>query len=258
MKKIELLFVILLAILFQSTPALAGTPKILFCPEKIECTKDKSISSCKAIGKHVEYWGNVYEDSTVKKGVYFLTQAESYYQSPYTYHTNNCFYSNPDYSLITLAVSNPVEFIWGTSSWEAYPHHSTKWFEGRYSIFCHNNSLPMSPEECPFKQVPFIKIIGNAKLDMISAYANGSLIVNKDGSINPRIINMYQAWDACSDNGLCTINLIATIEGATINIGNIIINMDHKMKIMHVDSDATTGFKIYQKDKNTIEINDLN
>lgn len=258
MKKIELLFMMLLAILFQSTSALAERlPKTLFCPEKIECTKDKSISSCKAVGDHVKYWGNIYEDNIVRKGTYFLIQVESYYQSPYTYHSNNCMYSNPDYSLITLAVSNPLEFIWGMPSWEANPNNMNKWLAGRYSILCYNNGLPLNPEDCPFRRVPFIKIIGNSKLDLISTYANGVLIANKDGSINPRIINMYQAWDACSDTGFCTINLISTSEGATVNIGNIIVNIDKEMKIIQVNSDATTGFKISKKDKDTIEINDL-
>lgn len=68
---------------------------------------------------------------------------------------------------------------------------------------------------------------------------------------------MYQAWDACSDNGFCTINLISTSEGAIVNIGNIIVNMDKKMKIIQINSDATTGFKISKKDKDTIEINEL-
>ena len=254
--------------LLQSNTVVAEEPsKALYCPEKIECSKDKSISSCKAFGKYLEYWGKIYATGTVKKGTYFLLQVDSSYQYPYMPYSypNVCSYQNVDYLNITLGIS-PIGSIGtiGANSkilfWEAAPNDTTKWFISGFQAQCTNWPQPISPDECPLELLPLVKIKSNyeSSIAKISAYANGILLNDDywypgDNQVYWKAINLYQAWDACSDKGLCTIELMGTINEALVDVGSIVVDMDNKMKIVHVH--AITGFEIsHDEQLNSIEI----
>lgn len=242
-----------LAMLLQPNIVMAEKlPNSLLCPEKIDCSRDKSVSSCRAIGDNSEYWGKVYADGTVKKGTYDLSSVRAGYQSPNNYQDVGCSYSNPDYA-ITLHLSTLSDF----SLWEADLNESNKWIAQGYFAYCFNNGWPINPELCSFRKIPLIKIDTSAYSGIISlsAYANGVLI-DQNISINPGnalMINIYKAWDACSDSGKCSINLMAN--NSLIDVGSIIVDMDNNMQIVQVNSDPTTGFKIsHNQEENSIEI----
>lgn len=197
--------------------------------------------------------------------MYFLNQIDSSYQYPYMPYSypNVCSYRNADYPSITLGIS-PTGNIGDNSEflfWEAAPNDTTKWFIYGFQARCTNYTQSINPEECPLELLPLVKIKSDYESNIIkvSAYANG-ILLNDDywypgmnNQIYWKAINMYQAWDACSDTGLCTIELMATINQALVDIGSIVIDMDNKMKIVHVH--AITGFKISHNEKeNSIEI----
>lgn len=238
---------IFLSILFQSTVSLAeASPKgPIICPKKIECSRDKSVSSCKAVGENLEFWGSVYSGGVVKKGTYIFNQAYALYQSPQTSHNITCSYTNDDYPDLKLILGH-------SDKWEAFINESTQWTVQGYFATCHSNDS----EACPFDQVPFINIIGaSTRIISLSIYANG-ILINKTVNYPSQIINMYQAWDACSDTGLCDVTLIVTVDGSPINIGSIVVDMDNKMEIVQIHSDPTNKFQISKiKDENAIEIN---
>ena len=120
MNKKNLLFFIIASwlIFLQSNTVQAEEPlNVLYCPEKIECAKDKSISSCKIIGDHLEQWGSLEADGTIKKGTYFFNYAESTYQQPHFYDAGlQCNYSHADdYSGISINIRS-VSYYWGVTS----------------------------------------------------------------------------------------------------------------------------------------------
>ncbi|MCC5791282.1 MAG: hypothetical protein JJT82_01540 [Legionellaceae bacterium] len=267
MNRIKLLFFIItpLVMLLQSNTVLAEEPpKVLYCPEKIECSKDKSISSCKAIGEHLEHWGNPYAFGTIMKGSHILYEVRSSYQ-----HLNHgifslCIYRNDSYPSTKLIVNN-FEDIKNANSktlfWEASLNDKTIWYIDGFSARCMDNEQPLISEKCPLESIPLVRINTSlkSKISKISIYANGVLIQNnslsidRDNHVYWMGINMYQSWDACSDTGLCTFELMATINKAFVNIGSIIVDMGNKMKIVYTH--ATTGFEIYHDEKlNSIEI----
>lgn len=266
--KSELIHIIApLAMFLQSHNVLAEEPpKALHCPEKIECSKDKSISSCKAFGEHLEYWGKIYSEGTVKKGIYFLTRIDSSYQNPTTVYSypNICSYGNVDYPLSPILGISPPGFgsyDYKSHFWEAKQNDITKWWIYGYQAQCNNGGSIINPQDCPLEEVPLVKIKSDyqSNITKISAYANGFLLDDNywypdfNNQFPWKAINMYKTWDACSDTGLCTIELMATINQAIVDIGSIVIDMDNKMKIVHVH--AITGFKISHNEKeNSIEI----
>lgn len=269
MNMTKLLFFIIVpfAILLQPNTALAKEPpNTLYCPEKIECLKDKSVSSCKAIGEHLEYWGKIYSDGTIKKGVYFLTRIDSSYQYPYTFsaYPNRCSYGNIDYPtspILGISSSEFASYNYELPSWEAKQNDTTKWWIYGYQAQCNNGGLVINPQDCPLEMVPLIKIKSDygANIARISAYANGILLnddywyPNFNSPFYWKAINLYQAWDSCSDVGLCTIELMATINEALVDVGSIVVDIENKMKIVHVH--AITGFEISHDEKlNSIEI----
>lgn len=248
-----------LVILLQSNNTLAESPpKTLFCPEKIECSKDKSISSCKAIGEHLEYWSKALSIGTVIKGTYFFDQVYSIYQTPYLpigASNSVCSYVNVDYPNITLKTA--IREFDKAVFWEAAPNNTTKWIIDGFQAQCNNDSSSIiNPKACPLELLPLIKI-RTAYRTQISAHANGILLqnsqINRGDDFSWTAINMYQAWDACSDTGLCTIELTLNIYQTRVDVGNIIVDMDNKMEIVHVH--AITGFEIsHGEQENTIEI----
>lgn len=56
-----------LTLFLQSNIVLAEeTASVVYCPEKIDCTKDKSVSSCEVVGQNSE-WGNIQALATIRK-----------------------------------------------------------------------------------------------------------------------------------------------------------------------------------------------
>ena len=260
MNKVKLLFFILapLATLFQFNTALAeNSPIVLNCPEKIECSRDKSISSCKSVGDNLEYWGEI--DSAgwiIKKGTYSFQTAISYYQPTHNYEdvplcVYSLFESGREIAEARIRIKPGVHL-------EALLNAPTQWRTYASRADCYNGGsptpTPQDPKLCPFNKIPLIGItLGSNNYFSLSAYANGILITKAPIYSPMGVINMYQAWDACSDTGLCTIELMATINQALVGVGSIVVDMDNKMKI--VDVYAITGFEISHDEKlNSIEI----
>lgn len=256
--------IILLSIFFQSGLAKAEEqPDVLYCPEKIECLKDKSISSCKAFGE-LEYWGEIQQSGTIIKGTYTLKSATSTYQDPNIYNNISCVYSNADYPHLALFINSTLDKKRNSIIWEPLLDENARWQILGYSGSCHNDGLPITHRDCPFGKKPLIKIITQDRALSssygISAYANG-IFINKnyrgwmagqDNQFFWTVINMYQAWDACSDTGLCTLQLMSGSE-QLIDIGYIVVDMDRQMKIVHVH--AISGFEItHDETLNAIEI----
>ncbi len=268
MNKTKLLFFIIapLAILFYANTALAEeTPSVLYCPEKIECLKEKSVSSCKAVGEHLEYWNKISANGTVRKDVYSLMSAQANYQDPNENYITMCSYSNYNYpnTGLSISINSSIEDSTKYVRWEAAKNDETLWQIYGYLALSNSIIPPLNPSKYPLQQVPIAKLTAASNLNMlgISVYANGILIGNEYWSSCSngtclKAVNMYQAWDACSDTGLCTLELMANINQALVDIGSIVIDMDNKMKIVHVH--AITGFKISLDEKtNSIEIKQL-
>lgn len=232
----------------QSDPS-----EIITCPTAIECSRDRSISSCKAVGDNLEYWGEAIQDGPVKKGIYFFFTAQATHQSAS---------GNPTFPLCRyrmVGTNNTLRVNREKSAWrlEATPSTSTnKWvIQGDNASCAETEAGDQDPRLCPFDKVPLIKIESTTNLGSISAYANGVLITknqpiySKDG-----VINMYQAWDGCSDSGQCTIDLM-TYHKNIGSIGSVTVDMDNKMEILKVNSDPSTGYEITKPTSdNAIEI----
>lgn len=248
----KLIFFILipLTIFCQNTVLAEELPKVLYCPEKIECTKDKSIRSCKILGDHAEQWGNLQSDGTVKKGIYFFNYAESTYQQPYFYDNGlQCNYAPVDDHSISINVRT-VSYYWDVVSVEG-----TKWMTRGYQAYCSWQGAEQTsdPKDCPVEPMSIVKINYDRAHYPIFAYANGVLLGNTWSQTDQTIITLYDAWEGCSDTGLCIIELMATINQAVVNVGSIFVDIDRKMKIVHVHS--ITGFEISHDEKaNSIEI----
>lgn len=239
--------------------------EILYCPEKIECSKDKSISSCKAVGEHIEYWDKITNNGTVEKGSYFLTSVISAYQdpnAPFNYYEPRCFYSKniDDSSKNPLNASLQISpksdnSDYKSSFWEANQNDTSKWhgwIEGS-QVYCQDN---ITTKDCPLKQIPLVRVKFDTTslIEKISPYANGiqTECVNYPWH-SWCAINEYKAWDSCSDRGLCTIELMARINQALVDVGSIVVDMDNRMNIVYVH--AITGFEIsHDKQLNSIEI----
>lgn len=258
MNQIKSLIFVFTALL-QSNIVLAETKvSLLYCPEKIECTKDKSISSCKIVGQYSE-WGNIQAWATTRKGVYTLTSVQSSYQNPLWWQGayTICYYSNIDYAGSLLSVEPIRNKIPRLSQWEAAILNTNNWQTLGYNASCHVENA--DPKVCPLELVSSIEIESPTYFSSkLSVYANGILLnKNNEGWFGIdsyyHIINIYQAWDACSDTGLCTLELMATINDALVDVGSIVVDMDNKMNIVHVH--AITGFEIsHNKQSNFIEI----
>ena len=54
----------------------------IFCPEKIDCSEEGNIGSCKAVGDNLNYWGKMQENGRIIKGAYIFQAATSSYQVP--------------------------------------------------------------------------------------------------------------------------------------------------------------------------------
>jgi len=107
----------------------------------------------------------------------------------------------------------------------------------------------------PYDKRPLISIT-LSEINELSSYAYGVLITKKNPIYSSGgVINMYQAWDGCSDSGLCIIDLMVKQYNATIDIGSVAVDMDNKMKILKVRSYPSTGYEIIKPDSdNAIEI----
>lgn len=175
--------------------------------------------------------------------------AESTYQQPYLYDGGlQCNYTHSDYHNTRVNIRSKSYY------WEAITTDQTEWVIDGYRAYCATQGAEPTSDrrECPVGQIPLIKII-NANNLKISAYPNGVFIAPYDQSSDQSIITIYNAWNACSDIGLCTINLISTIDQSSVDTGYIVVNMSNKMKIVYVY--AVSGFEISHDEKlNSIEV----
>lgn len=92
-------------------------------------------------------------------------------------------------------------------------------------------------------------------------YANG-ILVNKNPMYSGETLHtltMYQAWDACSDSGLCLLHLMIKEGAGTSEIGSILVDMSNKMKVQFIYPSCGTGYTIFSKSEtpNLIEIKKL-
>ena len=267
MNKTNLLFFIpIFLVLELNSHCIQATelPKELLCPEKIECLRDKSVSSCKAFSETLEFWGKIQANGTVKTGTYLLRQVQSSYQNPYVGFSSHCEYLHNDYPEVGLAISTPSEYNANAIHWEAVHNDNSQWLVNGFFAQCENYGLPINPKACPLKAVPMVKILSpvTANIMGVAAYANGILLsdvfwLSCSDNLCIQTINIYQAWDACSDTGLCTIEFMTKFYESFVDAGRIVVDMENKMKIVDVYPNA--GFEIsLDKEKNSVEINTSN
>ena len=180
----------------------------------------------------------------------------SYYQPTHNYEdVPLCMYSLFESNGTNTEVRIRIKPEMHIEALLTYPTH---WRAGNGSADCYNGGFPtplaQDPKLCPFNKIPLIGITFRSNSYFtLSAYANGILITKKPIYQPKGIVNIYQAWDACSDTGLCAIELMATINEESVDAGSIIVDMDNKMKIVGVQ--ASTEFEIsYNEKSNSIEI----
>lgn len=157
-------------------------PKTLYCPEKIECSRDKITSSCKVIGNHTEFWGDIIPDGVIIKGDYHLKIAQSKYQSPLLYRNTRCQYASMNNLKHQISLS--IKDVDGSAVvyWEPEVIDSAQWEES-YGYNMHCGSVVFDNfidyKKCPLQMEPLLKIFypEKSKINNINLYANckGSL-----------------------------------------------------------------------------------
>lgn len=248
-----------LIFIFSSTCLIAkysfATP--IACPSSVICSKDKSISSCEPVGDNLKYWEKASASAPIIKGEYYFGGAVSSYQSPYTDEfLPVCQYLQKD---ATGKITGYIQIrIKQGSYFEALLTQSTHWRIGGYRADCDGRpGEPRNPQLCQFDELPLVSVsLKSANFITVSAYANSIPITPQPTyPSTPSIISMYQAWDGCSDSKQCKINFIAQNNGVTFDVGNIMVDMDNKMKILQINSSESSGYEILSvEDKNAIEI----
>ena len=112
------------------------------------------------------------------------------------------------------------------------------------------------------RSLSYARFIGCFKAQpsvQLDLYANG-IPVNQYYSMysrkEPYALTIYQAWDACSDNGLCLLHLMIKEGAGTSEIGSILVDMSDKMKVQFIYPSCGTGYTISSKSEtpNLIEI----
>lgn len=259
-KSLRLSLLLFLLIISNTYANKTSTP--IACPYSIICSKDKSISSCQPVGENLEYWGEISASAPVKKGEYYFDTAISYYQSPTTAEdVPLCQYPQFDNGIVTGYIQIRIK---PGSYLEALLTQPTDWRVSGTRADCYTGIIEPTakdPQLCQFNKIPLVKIsLTSNDYISVTAYANGISILPQP--IYPQqtnVLTMYQAWDGCSDNKECTINFIANNGTSSFDIGNIIVNMENKMKILKVNSLPSSGYEIKNADSdNAIQINQLN
>jgi hypothetical protein len=235
-------------------------PKELFCPEKIECSQDKNLSSCKVFGNHLELWGELVPKGAINKGIYNLQHVQATYQNPYLGFINHCDYLHENFENLNLMLSSASDYSPGSLQWEAMQDVDTHWQINGYLADCENHGLPIQAKHCPLVPVPEIHILSSTTTNIfgIATYANGILInegfwLSCVDSQCYQSIPIYQARDACSDTGLCSINLMAKYPGSVVDAGKIIVDMNDHFKIIEVFSNPDYHL-VFDHEKNAVEI----
>lgn len=245
----------------------AESEKIITCPPKVVCSRDKSISSCSAVGENLEYWGKINASAPIKKGTFFFHRALASYQDSGEDGMSGlamCIYNLSDSTQESASTSVHLDAK-QESYLEAFLNPSThQWSLYGYAAHCNNDgrATPEDPSLCPLAEIPSL----NIKLDTqtfasLDMYANG-ILVNKNPMYSGgmlHMLTMYQAWDACSDSGLCLIHLTIKEGAGTSEIGSILVDMSDKMKIQFIYPSCGAGYTISSKSEtpNLIEIKGL-
>lgn len=232
--------------------------KIITCPAKIECLRDKSISSCSAKGENLEYWGKINSNAPLKKGTYYFHSVFATYQSPEESGFSvfpTCFYILNG-STQQLEIESIFLNAKPNSYMEAYLKPSAhQWILDGYGALCESDG---DPQICPLTKMPLLNIKLDTKFVLLNVYANGILMNDYPiyPEITPYALTMYKAWDACTETGLCLLHLIIKEGAGTLEIGSILVDMSNKMKIQFIYPSSGTGYSIYSKPEtpNLIEI----
>lgn len=229
------------------------------CPKEIQCSKDKSLSSCKAAGDNLEYWGEINSSAPIEKGIHYFHTAIAYYQSPHDYgDLPICQYPQIYSGIVKGYLSIRAKKNFNLEAFKSIP---TNWRIGGYRADCENGIVEPIPKDqnlCSFAKVPMASIALNVKKYIaLTAYANGVSVI--EHPVHPGQtgkINLYQVWDGCGDRGECTINFVANIDGVSSDLGGIVVDMDNKMKISRINSAPLySGYAIVKiENENNVEI----
>jgi len=217
--------------------------EVAFCPSKIECLEEGNLSSCKTIGGDPQYWGDLPQDRPIEKGTYTFNYASYRYESPAT-ATAWCVYLNRNSKNLFVTTKSEAAYL------EPLHDNFTQWNTDSTKNSTCGGSFP---EYCPLTRIAAFGFIGNNANDNISV--NGIYIQPISVSNSAQQIIYERAKDACYGRNPCVFD----VNSRSLNIGNIIVDMDKKMKILQINSKLSTGYQIKQiEGLNTIKIVKLN
>lgn len=145
----------------------AESEKIITCPTKVVCSRDKSISSCSAVGENLEYWGRISASAPIKKGTYFFHRALTSYQDSGEDGLAGfvmCIYNLSDSTQESGSTSIRLDAKQESYYLEAFLNHPAHhWSLDGYMAHCNNDgrATPEDPQLCPLTEMPLL----NIKLD---------------------------------------------------------------------------------------------
>ncbi len=248
-------------LLYSNTALSYKFEEKVFCPKEIICSRNKSISSCKLPEGEKGLWNKPNSFFPVKKGRYHFEGVWSSYQAqifdlspqlPTNSNTAVCLYktknedgTTSDSYYLLVGSNSSVDLV------EAGPIESSQWVTIPPLAYC----MTYDPELCPLMNVPSLKFIVDSALGL-KISANGISIseyLNNNGS---KILTMYEAWDACTDVGLCLLHLTIKNDDQDIDVGGIIVNMNNRMSIEDFFERPKTNFEIIinRDEPNSIKI----
>jgi hypothetical protein len=212
----------------------------IYCPDKIICTQNRSIESCKLQGIDTDNWGSLSQGNVIQKGEYMFYNASSPYQMQnIAYSSGNCNYTI-DGGTHTISTRSKLDDIEGNLNAQS------KWSPPNNSwTFCTTSHY----KDCPFAKIPRINFILESV--KIKNYANN---ISVGLSTHPERLTLYQAWDGCFDDQFCTINIVEADDSALTPIGSFTVDMSNRMAIEQIFSFPSTGYSVTQVDETTISV----
>lgn len=206
---------------------------LFFCPEKIECSREGRIESCKPIGEHIENWTNIREAGKVQKGNYkFLSINNVSYQKPEP-SLISCTYEN-----ITDGISRRLE-IWEilTGFFEAYYSKEYNWNIYGYDASC----SAKESKNCPVLRAAGLAIDAEHSSNTLNVYANGVFLI-KTVEYYAKFISVDKALYGCEGLTKCTLQFL-TDSGQPRLVGIVEVDMNDAMKIIEITPEGKGIYK---------------
>ncbi|USQ15535.1 hypothetical protein J2N86_16040 (plasmid) [Legionella lytica] len=222
----------------------------IFCPNEITCSREKSISSCKFSDDQTGLWSKPIAQGQIKKGTYRFTSVYASYQAQINDPIRRAeFNPSLDKAQCNYKLESDISdahFIeLNTNSFEelveASPDEVSQWRLYSPVAGCEGGIS----QACPLARVPSLKFIVESSSELYIS-ANGiiisGLIQNKNKGFS--VLTMYEAWDACSDTGLCLLHLMLKNGEQSVDLGGVIVDMSNGMSAEDYFDRPRTNFEI--------------